>query len=113
VRLAAGFAYGGAGASPARLTEIVQVEPGGRESVPIPPWAMSFAVVPDAALQLEVLTFGPGFSPKYIVNAPLSNQFQSNIENAFPLVNGARCIEVTNLSATNPLTAFVIFDLSF
>jgi hypothetical protein len=116
--LAAGFAYGrvGKNSNPARLTELVQLDaPGDSKQIRIPNFATSFTVVlvePSTSAQLDVYGFGTGYSNRIMITSPMSNVGQFDVENAFPIRNGARFVKVTNVNTTGELIAYVIFGLS-
>lgn len=114
VTVSAGIAYYNLARSTARLTEVAQVPVGGRKRIPIPAFAVSFTVLPSGAglAETEIITFGPGFSPKHLSQGPLTNLGQFNIVESVPLPNGAKCIEVANLSVVDPLIADIVFQLS-
>lgn len=116
VLVKAGIAYGDGNFNPApRLTEVVQIPVGeGPVRIKIPRFATSFTIVPIGAstVTVEAITFGTGFSPRYVAVGPLSNLAQHNTVYSFPLVNGTRCLEVSG-SLTEDVTAFIIFNLSF
>jgi len=117
-RCAAAFSYGASGrnSNSARLTELVQVET--PQSPPvriqIPQYAISFTILPvdDSIVQADVFGFGTSYFVRYNVGVPISNVGQHNVENTFPIFNGARFIEITNQNEEGPLYAFVIFGLA-
>lgn len=112
--------YGGRhhNSNSARFTEIACVpEAGGSTRIPIPPYAISFIVVPvgtaSQTVRADVYGFGSACRVRYLVNGPLTNAGQVNVESAFPLFNGARFVEISN---QDPLavgtSALVIFGLA-
>lgn len=115
--VSAGLAYTGIGrnSNPARLTEVVQIEnPGERCLIKVPPFAISMTVLPvdGGAARVRLMALGTGYSVRYDVVSPLSNAGQYNVENAVPIFNGARFVEVENISPTGPLSAIVVFGLA-
>ena len=116
--LAAGFAYGcrGKNSNPARLTKYVEIlDTNGTQQIKIPNFATSFNVVlvtPSTTAQVDVFGFGAGLANRVVITAPSSNVSQYDVENAFPLRNGARFLKVTNTNQSGPLRAYVIFGLS-
>jgi hypothetical protein len=118
-RVSAGFGYNGIGrnSNPARLTELVQIEQqNDTQIVQIPQFAVSMtALVVDGGMSAQVYGFGSSYSIAWdpIGENQAVNDVQYNVENAFPLFNGARYVEVTNISDQgSPLIAFIIFGLS-
>lgn len=113
----AGVAYGAMPriSSGARLTKFVHLEPGASADVPIPPFALSFTIIPTffglAQITATVRSFGL-YSAAYTINAPLTNTAQHDVENSFPLFNGAEIITVTNPSQQNRAVAAVVFCLA-
>lgn len=117
-KVSAGFGYHcrSHNSNSARLTELVQVEPGKGCRIQIPPFALSFTVLPvegaPALIPLTVFGFCGGFKVPYEVKAPLGSFGQHDVENSFPLFNGARYVEIENPSDTDAMSAFVVFGLS-
>jgi hypothetical protein len=112
----AGVAYGAMPriSSGGRLTKIVQLDESGTLDIPIPPFAISFTVIPfqgPSTVPISVHTFGSYFA-SYIVVAPMSNLGQNNVENNFPLYNGAEFLRVTNPSDQSKFVGAVIFCLA-
>lgn len=114
--LSAGFALGNVGrnSNPARYTAIAAIEsPGETQRISIPAFATSFTIQP--VLGSPVLArkygFGMGFGVDLSATSPLSNVGQYNVENAIPIANGDRFVEVRN-EGTGPALAFVVFGLS-
>ena len=117
--LSAGFAYGRAGknSNPSRLTERVTVlTPGDSQELRIPNFATSFTVVlvePSTSAKVEVYGFGRAFANQINIVSPMSNVGQFDVEDAFPLRNGAKFVRITNTnSGSQSLYAYVIFGLS-
>lgn len=114
----AAIAYGNVGrnSNPARLTELVEF-PGGVGNVAnvlIPPFATSFTLLPvanNSDLSARVFGFGSSLFVDYDVTPTLSNTGQYDVENAFPLFNGARYIQI-NDGTTDAGYVFVVFALA-
>lgn len=112
------YAYGNVGrnSNPARLTELVEL-PGGTGNIAnvlIPPFATSFTLLPVANntdLTARVFGFGSSLFVDYDTVGTLSNTGQYNVENAFPLFNGARYIQI-NDGTSDPGYVFVVFGLA-
>lgn len=116
-RVSAGFAYSSVGrnSNSARLTELAQIEtPGESCIISIPDFAISMTILPvDASsVRADVFGFGRLYKTQYNVTGPLSNVGQNNVENALPLFNGAKFVEVTNTNQAGPAFAFVVFGLA-
>ena len=113
----AGVAYGALTriSSGARLTKLVQLEnPGEKLDIPIPPFAVSFTVIPfsNAKVFPEVLAFGDSYKAGYQITSPLSNLGQHNVENSFPLFNGAEFVRITNVEQAASALCAVVFCLA-
>jgi hypothetical protein len=123
-RVSAAFAYGGNGhnSNPARLTELVQVDPNGQfvqntQTIQIPQYAVSMtALVVSGEFIADVFGFGSNYAVRWIPyaagNPPIDDTMRVT-ENSFPLFSGARYITVTNASAEGVgLIAFIIFGMA-
>jgi hypothetical protein len=113
--VSAGVAYGTMprNSSGARLTKIAQLEnTNDTIDFPIPPFAISFTVIPffGAAVAVSVRSFGL-YAADYAIATPLSNAGQHNVENSFPLFNGAEFLTVQNIQQ-QPAVAAVVFGLA-
>lgn len=113
--VSAGVAYGmvNRNSSGARLTKIVQLEnPDDEVDIPVPPFAVSFTVIPMfGAVAASVRAFG-AYTADYSIAAPLSNAGQRNVENNFPLFNGAEFVTVKNILQAGHAAAAVVFGLA-
>lgn len=109
IRFSAGFAYGAGNIrEAARLTQPVFVPAGEIQSIPIPPFASGFALVPlgGSSLTAQVRTDGGmGPFPTYTAIAPTESV------TGFPLMNGARCITIDNTGGSSTVQGFVVFAL--
>lgn len=116
VRAGAGYVARAHNSNSARLTERLCLRsPGDRQIIPIPPFAISMTVLPADDGKASVVVMGLFETPqvRYVVGSPLSNVGQHNVENALPLFNGARFVEVENINGDDePLDGFVVFGLS-
>jgi hypothetical protein len=115
--VSAGFSYGATGhnSNPARLTEMVMLERAGDAArIQIPQFAISFNIQPiqGGLLDARVFGFSQALSVPINIVSPLSNLAQHDMESAFPIANGERYIEITNLNPAGPLFAYVIFGLA-
>jgi hypothetical protein len=113
------FGYGalGGNSNGARLTHVVFVdEPGDKKRIQIPPYAKSWTgIVMNGSTGCAVsgFGFGAGLRANYALTSPLSNVGQQTSENAFPVFNGERFLEVTNTNQAGPLAVVLIFGLAF
>jgi len=95
------------------LTEVANVdESDGRCRIPIPPFAVSFTVLPvdGASVAVDLGFCGPARVRTLIVT-PLSNENQHNALDQIPIPNGARFVEVVNLGPGRA-TAIVMFRIA-
>lgn len=120
-RCAAGLAYGNAGriASTARYTELVQLQSiGSTAVVQIPKYALSATILPvnNSVVGVTVRAggSGSGFDMDYVIETPLSNAGQRNVENSIPLFNGARFLQIRNNNAdpNNLGQVFIVYTLA-
>lgn len=112
--VSAGVGYGNVGrnSNPATLTELVQIlTPQSTQRIQIPPFATSFNVFPvnGGSGSARVFGFGSSYFVEYAIPAP-PNPY--SVENAFPLFNGARFLEIMNTESVEPFMAFVVFGLA-
>ena len=99
-----------------RLTRYVRVdEPGERRRVRIPPFAISLTALPvgsDGGGPLSLEFVGPcGPGVRYDVDTPLGNA-RIATENALPIPNGVRFVDVTNAREDGIARAALVFGLS-
>ncbi len=112
-----GVAYGAMNriSSGARLTKFAYLEPQESVNIPIPPFATSFTIIPTlfglAQVTATVRSFGL-VTASYVIDAPLRNTGQHNVENSFPLFNGAEFVTITNASEQSRAVAAVVFCLA-
>lgn len=109
--VSAGLSYGNIGrmSSPARFTDRVSLGAGATVDRKIPKYATSFTLA--SATSCTALV-GPFSNPiLYSFSPPLSNAGQRNVENNFPLFNGARSMSVTDTSGLGGFVA-VIYSLA-
>ena len=108
----AGLFYGCASRG-ATLTEVANIEePGESCRIPIPPFAVSFTVLPvdGASVAADIGFCGPARVRSVIVT-PLSNEDQHNALDQIPIPNGARYVEIVNRGAGRA-TAIVMFRIA-
>lgn len=104
--------YGGC--TRATLTEVAYVEtPGQSTLIPIPPFAESFTVLPQASssVSAHIRFLGSIYDIEDVIVNPLSNQDQFNGVDQIPIPNGAMWIEIENTD-NEPVSAFVVFRIS-
>ena len=103
-RLNAGMSYGNVGriASPARFTEHfgASIAAGASVTVKIPKYAMSFCVVSNNTCNVAVGPFMGAAGATALLNYSyvpvMTNVGQRNVENSFPIHNGARFLTLQN-----------------
>lgn len=102
-----GVAYGCAPRwDAARLTEpVLLAADGARQRIRIPRFASGFSLVPtnSSTMRARVLTGGSLNVPTYEASGPITST------QVFPIVEGARCIEIEAVGG--PLTGYVLFRL--
>ncbi len=115
----AAVSYGNVGriSCPARYTALAQVEDddeGSFVDVPIPPFATSFTIVPigGSTGTVALTAFGTAYETTYAFGPPLTNTGQYNVENAFPIWNGAQFLRVRNTDGEAPAIVQVVFSLA-
>jgi hypothetical protein len=115
VRVSAGLAYGGVAvnSNTSRLTEPVFLKDSSDViRVPVPRYALSMTVLGDGTAPIEATVVGiGGIRTPYQALMPLGNN-RLSVENALPLPNGSRFVEIASPTAAAPTTAQVIFGLS-
>lgn len=113
--VSAGFGYAArsANSNPARLTKHVRVPAGQSKRIRVPPFALSLTGLPieSRPFDLRVLGGCGSLGVTYHVAAPLSNVGMHLVENALPLFNGARFVDVFN-PGPDELEALILFGLS-
>ena len=114
--VSAGFGYGawGRNSNAARLTkraETTVLEP--IDTIKIPPFAISFTVLPIGTSQVNarVVARDCVTHVNYDIETPPISGCGHNVENAFPLFNGADTIQIVSKDGS-PAQAFVIFGLA-
>lgn len=114
-----GYHSQGRNSNPARLTEPIFLQ-GNLDQVilPVPEFAISFMVVPilnpagQQNINAELRTFGAGgFRASYTFSGAIANAGQQNMENAFPIWNGARFLSIIN-PYNNAYYAMVVWGLA-
>ena len=111
-----GYQSVGHNSNPARLTYLVQLENSAdtpNQEIEIPEFAQSFTVIPitDADMVVQLRTWSAGYRWNYDIASPLTNVGQDNVENTFPIPNGARFLRVEN-PGVDEFFCWVIFGLS-
>lgn len=119
VNVSSGYSNIGRNSNPARFSQLIQIQnPGTSQRVQIPKYAVSATVLPfnNGQLATNVIGFGTSYRVMYNPFPILEPEQLGNdryiVENAIPLFNAARFIEIFNLNLEEPATGIVIFGLS-
>ena len=124
-RVTGGLAYSPTGhnENPSRFTEFVAIEntvdtnspPTNVRRVPIPAFATGFSVLPanDGTCTVAIKGVSSQFPVQYDVTAPLTNVGFHLTENAVPIPNGAKYLDITNTRGDGgAFYGFVVFGLA-
>jgi hypothetical protein len=117
VEVSVGLAYFGIGrnSNAARFTDWVCVPAGQKVMRQIPQYAVSWTArlaEPATSLTIRSFGWGTGIKTRYDVVAPLTNVGQHDVENAFPIGNGDRFLELDNSTGSAPVIASLIYGLA-
>jgi hypothetical protein len=119
VNVSCGYSNIGRNSNPARFSQLVQLQnPNDVKRIKIPKYAVSATVLPigNTSTSIRVIGFGSLYDVDYTPVAATEGSLLTNnryiVENAIPLYNAARFIDVVNTQESGEAFALIIFGLS-